>query len=191
MSSSFVLSEKLGGFKSVLRELYECTSETALSTEFTGNRCNKASPSVREWIYRDSLPLCGFCLDKTDRIYILYIQPCCTFWPVDEKQAYVDSTHFNNSDKLSRIILSTFCSFFACATSGRAIFVDINMKRLGIRFKTNGSVIQFRVNSFFWETITLYTVHFQIKKFAGCFHSLRAVTHCMKGNFQKSIMGAL
>ncbi len=30
--------------------------------------------------------------------------PCCTFWPVEEKQAYVDSTHLNNSDKLSRII---------------------------------------------------------------------------------------
>ncbi len=30
--------------------------------------------------------------------------PCCTFWPVDEKQAYVDSTHLNNSDKVSRII---------------------------------------------------------------------------------------
>ncbi len=30
--------------------------------------------------------------------------PCCKFWPVDEKQAYVDSTHLNNSDKLSRII---------------------------------------------------------------------------------------
>ncbi len=30
--------------------------------------------------------------------------PCGKFWPVDEKQAYVDSTHLNNSDKVSRII---------------------------------------------------------------------------------------
>ncbi len=30
--------------------------------------------------------------------------PCCKLWPVEEKQAYVDSTHLNNSDKLSRII---------------------------------------------------------------------------------------
>ncbi len=30
---------------------------------------------------------------------------------------------------------------------------------------------------FLWETITLYTVHFQIKNFAGCFHSLTAVLH--------------
>ncbi len=30
--------------------------------------------------------------------------PCCTFQPVDKKQAYVDSTHLNNSDKLCRII---------------------------------------------------------------------------------------
>ncbi len=28
----------------------------------------------------------------------------CKFWLVDEKQVYVDSTHLNNSDKLSRII---------------------------------------------------------------------------------------
>ncbi len=39
--------------------------------------------------------------------------------------------------------------------------VDVNMKRLGIRFK-NDSFQWFRVDSFFWETITLYTVHFQI-----------------------------
>ncbi len=39
--------------------------------------------------------------------------------------------------------------------------VDFNMKRLGIRFK-NDSFQWFRVDSFFWETITLYTVHFQI-----------------------------
>ncbi len=39
--------------------------------------------------------------------------------------------------------------------------VDLNMKRLGIRFKNN--LFQwFRVNSFFWETITLYMAHFQI-----------------------------
>ncbi len=68
--------------------------------------------------------------------------------------------------------------------------VDINMKRLGTRFK-NDSFKWFRVDSFFWETLTLYTVHFQISNFAGCFHSLRAVTHCMKGHFQKSIVGAL
>ncbi len=34
-------------------------------------------------------------------------------------------------------------------------------ERLGIRFK-NDSFQWFRVDSFFWETITLYTVHFQI-----------------------------
>ncbi len=38
---------------------------------------------------------------------------------------------------------------------------DVNMKRLGIRFK-NDLFQRFRVDSFFWETITLYTVHFQI-----------------------------
>ncbi len=34
-------------------------------------------------------------------------------------------------------------------------------KQLGINFK-NDSFQWFRVDSFFWETITLYTVHFQI-----------------------------
>ncbi len=37
--------------------------------------------------------------------------------------------------------------------------VDVNMKRLGIRFK-NDSFQWFRVDCFFWETITLYMVHF-------------------------------
>ncbi len=40
-------------------------------------------------------------------------------------------------------------------------FHDINMKWLGIRFR-NDLFKWFRVDSFFWETITLYTVHFQI-----------------------------
>ncbi len=39
--------------------------------------------------------------------------------------------------------------------------VDVNMKRLGIRFKIYSFQL-FRVDSFFWEAITLYTVHFQI-----------------------------
>ncbi len=30
--------------------------------------------------------------------------PCFKFGPVEEKHAYVDSTHLNNSDKVSRII---------------------------------------------------------------------------------------
>ncbi len=64
------------------------------------------------------------------------------------------------------------------------------MKRLGIRLK-NDSFQWFSVDSFLWETITLYTVHFQIKNFARCFHSLRAVIHGIKGSFQKSIIGAL
>ncbi len=39
--------------------------------------------------------------------------------------------------------------------------VEVNMKQFGICFK-NGSVHGFRVDSFIWQTITLYTVHFQI-----------------------------
>ncbi len=69
------------------------------------------------------------------------------------------------------------------ASSGKdwiCIFIQTNSKRQW-----------FRVDAFFWETITLYTVHFQIYNFAGCFHSLRDVTHCMKGHFQKSIRGNL
>ncbi len=30
--------------------------------------------------------------------------PCFKFWPVEEKHAYVDSSHLNNSDKVSIII---------------------------------------------------------------------------------------
>ncbi len=46
--------------------------------------------------------------------------------------------------------------------------VDVNMKLLGIHFK-NVSFQWFRVDYFFWETITFYTVHFQIENFAECF----------------------
>ncbi len=46
--------------------------------------------------------------------------------------------------------------------------VDVNMKRLGISFK-NDSFQWFRVDSFFWETIILYTVHFQIKTLQDVF----------------------
>ncbi len=45
--------------------------------------------------------------------------------------------------------------------------VDVNMKRLGIRFK-NDSFQWFRLDSFYWETVTLYTMHFQIYNFVGC-----------------------
>ncbi len=41
------------------------------------------------------------------------------------------------------------------------VYFDVNTKRLGIGFK-NDSFQWFRVDSFFWETISLYTVHFQI-----------------------------
>ncbi len=39
--------------------------------------------------------------------------------------------------------------------------VEVNTKGLGIRL-TKDSLQWFRVDSFFWETITLYTLHFQI-----------------------------
>ncbi len=58
------------------------------------------------------------------------------------------------------------------APSGKeqiSIFIQTNvktqvspgLKRLGIRFKNN-SFHWFRVEYLFWETISLYTVHFQI-----------------------------
>ncbi len=72
-----------------------------------------------------------------------------------------------------------------CACTMLMLHVDLNIKRLGIRFK-NDSFQWFRVDSFFWETISLYTVHFQIYNFTEYFNSLRAVLHCMKCYFQKS-----
>ncbi len=47
--------------------------------------------------------LCPQRLRETVQLFHICM-PCCKFWPVDEKQAYVDSTHLNNSDKLCRII---------------------------------------------------------------------------------------
>ncbi len=46
--------------------------------------------------------------------------------------------------------------------------VDVNMKRLGIRLKKNDKFQWFRDDCFFWETFTLYAVHFEIKTLAGC-----------------------
>ncbi len=55
------------------------------------------------------------------------------------------------------------------------MFHVVNTKMLGIRLKIfNYTRCTFRFNTF-----------------AGCFHSLRAVTHCMKYHFQKYIIEAL
>ncbi len=69
--------------------------------------------------------------------------------------------------------------------------VDLNMKRLGIRFK-NDSFQWFRVKNLFWET--RYTVHFQMWNFAGCFHSLIAVLrpiHTVQTNANKLVCWSL
>ncbi len=60
----------------------------------------------------------------------------------------------------------------------------INMKRLKIRFK-NDSFQWFRVDSFFWETITLNTVHFQISNFAGFFIHLEPCYTLHERSFSK------
>ncbi len=64
---------------------------------FTGNSCNTAPPAVREWIYTDLyLHSAGVCfLSGQNRT-----ECACP----DEKQAYVDATHLNNSNKICRII---------------------------------------------------------------------------------------
>ncbi len=61
----------------------------------------------------------------------------------------------------TKIKFSQVCARNKWAGNMLMFHVDVNMKRLGIRFK-NDSFQWFRVDSFFWETITLYMVHFQI-----------------------------
>ncbi len=56
-------------------------------------------------------------------------------------------------------IFIRICTFIQWAVN--MLMFHVNMKRLGIHFK-NDSFQWFRVDSFFWETITLHTVHFQI-----------------------------
>ncbi len=60
-----------------------------------------------------------------------------------------------------KIKFSQVCANNKWAGNMLMFHVDINMKRLGIHFN-NDSFQWFGVDSFFWETITLYTVHFQI-----------------------------
>ncbi len=62
--------------------------------------------------------------------------------------------------------------------------VDINMKRLGIRFKNN-SFQWFRVDSFFWETITLYMVHFRFKTLQDVFIHLELCYTLHERSFSK------
>ncbi len=61
----------------------------------------------------------------------------------------------------AKIKFSQVCARNKWAGNMLMFLVDVNMKWLGIRFK-NDLFQLFRVDSFFWETITLYTVHFQI-----------------------------
>ncbi len=82
-----------------------------LCAEFTGISCNsafpyKAPPAVRECIYRD-LYLHSACMQFLSVQKRIKFACPALLWPVDEKQAYVDSTHLNNSEKWSWIIYGT------------------------------------------------------------------------------------
>ncbi len=61
----------------------------------------------------------------------------------------------------AKIKFSQVCRRNKWAGNMLMFHVNVNMKRLGIRYK-NDSFQWFRVDSLFWETITLYMVHFQI-----------------------------
>ncbi len=62
---------------------------------------------------------------------------------------------------LRRPKFSLVCARNKWAGNMLTFHFDITIKRLGTRFK-NDWFQWFRVDSFFWETITLYTLHFQI-----------------------------
>ncbi len=71
--------------------------------------------------------------------------------------------HFH-SDQRENWLMVKFSQVCTCnnwAGNMLIFHVDVNMKRLGIRFK-NDTFKWFRVDSVFWETMTLNTVHFQI-----------------------------
>ncbi len=77
----------------------------------------------------------------------------------------------------------------------RPTSVHVNMKLFGIRFKKN--LFQwFRVDSFFWETITVYTNNFihgalsDIKLCRLFSWTYSCVTHCTKAHLKKSIIRA-
>ncbi len=67
--------------------------------------------------------------------------------------------HFHSDQRENQV--SQVCVRNKWAGNMLIFHVDVNMKRLGIRFK-NDSFQWFTVDSFFLKTITLYTVHFQI-----------------------------
>ncbi len=94
-------------------------------------------------------------LSKLHNKYLIYNRVCTWDEMIQERvklQQWVNSENYNVSDWPLRWR----------NIAGNMLFnVNVNMKRLGIRFK-NDSFQWFRVDSYFWETITLYMVHFQI-----------------------------
>ncbi len=104
-------------------------------------------------------------------------------WSIPFKAVFVGSTALCTALPGKQLFLTPQKQHLKWVGNVLMFHVDVNMQLLGIRF-INDSFQWFRADSFFWETITLYTVHFQIKTFC--------VTHYMKARLKKNIIiGAL
>ncbi len=101
---------------------------------------------------------------------------------LNDSQAVNLMIHFSNPLLCVTLLWLVDCShvhLISPVMPDKAVFVSVLTSAwsgLGFvlkttRFNDSESTISTR------ETITLYTVHFQIEHFAGCFHSLRAVLH--------------
>ncbi len=128
------------------------------------------------------------CSDWSD--WSIEFLQCCFVYNVTRETAILllQKQHLVAKNELAFSFRPTWKSSFprsARATSMLMFHVDVNMKRLGIRFK-NDSFQWFRVDSFFWETITLYTVHctFRFKTWQDVFIHLELCYTAWKVNFK-------
>ncbi len=135
-------------FYEATRILFVC-KENKNNNFFSTIRLLSASPHHRSAIFE--------ILHRTQALYALLYPPKC-------KDVLFSLKSIVHTRRIRILALRRILNMLM-------FHVDVNMKLLGIRFK-NDLFQCFRVESLFWETIALYTVHFQIEHFAGCFHSL-------------------
>ncbi len=108
------------------------------------------SQTIRSTIHFSKPLLCMtlICGDWSDWLISFSRAQCCFVYSVTGETAIVNAPKAAPSGNKWAVNMLMFHD-------------DVKMKLFKIRFE-NDSFQWFRVDSFFWETITLYTVHFQI-----------------------------
>ncbi len=124
----------------------------------------KDSQTIRSTINFSKPLLCKtlICCDWSISFKAVFVRQCCFVYSVTGETAVFNAPTAHLVAKNEFVFsFRPMRKYQQVGGNMLMIHVDVNMKRLGIGFK-NDSFQWFRVDSFFWETITLYTVHFVI-----------------------------